>query len=210
MLMRRREALSAVAGFGFAACTTARRLVSFGDGRVYRWVGIRFAGDKSRAVVIELSERAQIHSKNLSRLVDERYFDGIDVHRVVEGRFVQTGDPSSRKENSTKAIGTGGPGYTLPPEFGLRHVRGAVGMSRLSDGVNPGQRSNGSQFFFVLKDSPELDDRNTVFGMVVHGLEVLDEISSTPVNGQGQPLTRHRIERTNGSTVSAQDALRGL
>ncbi len=207
--MRLREALSLAVSFGFASCTTVRRLTSVGKGRSYRWIGIRFSGDKSRTAVIELSELAPIHSKNLSKLVDERYFDGIQVHRVVEGRFIQTGDPLSRKA-TTRAIGTGGPGYTLPPEFGLRHVRGSVAMSRLSDGVNPGQRSNGSQFYFVLRDSPELDNRNTVFGRVVHGLEALDEISSTPVNGLGIPLAGCRIERTNGSTLSAQDALSGL
>jgi cyclophilin family peptidyl-prolyl cis-trans isomerase len=94
--------------------------------------------------------------------------------------------------------------------MGLKHVRGAVAMSRLSDTVNPSQRSNGSQFFFVLKDSPEFDGRNTVFGMIVQGLEFLDWLSNAPVNGSGAPIEPARLGRVRGSEVSAEDALRQL
>lgn len=207
--MRRRDALSLVAGCAFSSCTSARSLNPFTDTQVYRWIALRFSGKTSLTVVIELSERTPVHAKNLSRLVNDQYYCGLKVHRVVDGQFVQTGDPLSRSE-TTRPIGTGGPGYTLPPEFGLKHVRGAVAMSRLPDGVNPGQRSNGSQFYFVLKDSSEMDQRNTVFGMVVQGIEGLDEISRSPVDGMGKPLARYEIVRMKGSSVSADDAVKGL
>jgi peptidyl-prolyl cis-trans isomerase B (cyclophilin B) len=207
--MRRRDALCLVAGCAFSSCTSARSLNPFSETQVHRWVALRLSGKTSITVVIELSDRTPLHAMNLSRLVNGQYYCGLKVHRVVDGRFVQTGDPLSRSETS-RPVGTGGPGYTLPPEFGLKHLRGAVAMSRLSDGVNPGQRSNGSQFYFVLKDSPEMDQQNTVFGMVVRGIEGLDEIGQSPVDGMGKPLAKYEIVRTKGSSVSVDDALKGL
>jgi cyclophilin family peptidyl-prolyl cis-trans isomerase len=208
-MLRRREALVFMAGGALSACSSTRRLNPFRLGPRYRWVAMRLGGKKTGDVVVELSDRAPEHAQNFSRLVSARFYEGLGIHRLVDGRFIQTGDPLSRKA-STRAIGTGGPGFTLPPEVGLKHVRGAVAMSRLSDAVNPGQRSNGSQFFFVLKDSPELDGRNTVFGAVVSGLEFLDGLATLPVNGSGAPMERLWIRHIRGSEVSAEDALHQL
>ena len=205
----RRDALCAAAFSTFASCVSSNRFNPFGPEPRYRWVAMRIGGKKFSDVVIELSERAPGHAANFSRLVSARFYEGIGIHRVVEGGLVQTGDPLSRKR-STRAVGTGGPGYTLSPEVGLKHLRGAVAMSRLSDAVNPGQRSNGSQFYFVLRDSPEFDGRNTVFGNVVRGLEFLDGISSLPIDGAAAPVEPVRILRTRGSEVSAEDALKRL
>jgi cyclophilin family peptidyl-prolyl cis-trans isomerase len=208
-MLQRREVLVSAASLALSACVTTERLNPFGSVPRYRWVALRIVGKKAGDVVIELSDRAPNHAQNFSRLVSARFYEGLGIHRVVDGRFVQTGDPLSRK-GATRTIGTGGPGYTLAPEIGLKHVRGAVAMSRLSDTVNPSRRSNGSQFFFVLKDSPEFDGRNTVFGMMVQGLEFLDEISNFPVNGSGAPMESVKISRVRGSDISAEDALRKL
>lgn len=208
-MLRRRDALFSAVGLALNACVNPARLNPFGPAPRYRWVAMRIVGKKAGEVVIELSDRAPEHAQNFSRLVSARFYEGLGIHRLVDGRFIQTGDPLSRK-SSKRAIGTGGPGYTLSSEVGLKHVRGAVAMSRLSDTVNPSRRSNGSQFFFVLKDSPEFDGRNTVFGMVVRGLEFLDELSALPVNGSGAPVEPLRITRVRVSEVSAEDALRQL
>ncbi|MEY5015681.1 MAG: hypothetical protein RIS92_2039 [Verrucomicrobiota bacterium] len=208
-MLQRRELVFSAVGLALSSCVATERLNPFGAARRYRWVAMRITGEKVGDVVIELSDRAPTHAQNFSRLVSSRFYEGLGVHRVVADRFVQTGDPLSRK-GSTRAIGTGGPGYTLASEMGLKHVRGAVAMSRLSDTVNPSQRSNGSQFFFVLKDSPEFDGRNTVFGMIVQGLEFLDGLSNAPVNGSGAPIEPARLGRVRGSEVSAEDALRQL
>lgn len=208
-MLRRREAVSSLFGLALSSCVSFSRLNPFGPAPSYRWVALRLVGKKTGDVVIELSDRAPEHCRNFSRLVSAKFYEGLGIHRVVEGRFIQTGDPLSRKQ-STRAMGTGGPGYTLSAEIGLKHVRGAVAMSRLADAVNLGQRSNGSQFFFVLNDAPDLDGRNTVFGMVVRGIEFLEGISVLPVNGLGAPVDAVRIKRVRGSDVSAEDALRQL
>ena len=64
-------------------------------------------------------------------------------------------------------MGTGGPGYTLPPEIHRRHTLGAVAASRLADEINPSRRSSGSQFYICLKAMPDLDGKYTVFGHVL-------------------------------------------
>jgi cyclophilin family peptidyl-prolyl cis-trans isomerase len=93
------------------------------------------------------------------------FFDGLIFHRVVPGFVAQGGDPLGR--------GEGGPGYTFPDEFvpGLSHD--AAGMLSMA---NTGPDSNGSQFFLTLAPVARLDYLHTVFGRVVHGLEVLPRI----------------------------------
>ncbi|MDP9290814.1 MAG: peptidylprolyl isomerase, partial [Verrucomicrobiota bacterium] len=114
---------------------------------------------------------------------------GIAFHRVFPHTLVQAGDPLSRKKSRAK-VGTGGPGYTLPPEVRRRHAVGAVAMARLNDDVNPGRRSNGSQFYIALKPMPDLDGKYTVFGHVTSGMDVLDAISTVSPDSNDYPLDR--------------------
>src|SRR5207247_1262939 len=88
---------------------------------------------------------------------------------------IQGGDPNSRDENPFND-GEGGPGYTLPAEIGLPHVKGAVAMARRPDAVNPERASNGSQFYIALTDLPRLDGAYTVFGRVVAGWDAVERI----------------------------------
>src|SRR4029079_12775802 len=75
--------------------------------------------------------------------------------------------------------GIGGPGYTLPAEIGLPHVRGAVATARQADQVNPKRESSGSQFFIDLAKLPSLDQGGyTVFGQVISGMDVVDKIAA--------------------------------
>ncbi len=80
-------------------------------------------------------------------------------HRVFPN-LVQTGDPRSRWGEADKS-GTGGPGYTVPPEIKLNNVRGSVAMARLPDKINPSKLSNGSQFFASLTALPKIDGQYT-------------------------------------------------
>jgi cyclophilin family peptidyl-prolyl cis-trans isomerase len=105
------------------------------------------------------------------------------------------GDPFSRSKDSPD-IGTGGPGYTLAPEIGLRHTAGSVAMGRLPDRINPSRLSNGSQFYVALKALPELDGTDTVFGKVESGLEVLAGISEAAADNNAVPLERVVLKRT--------------
>ena len=85
-------------------------------------------------------------------------------------------------------MGTGGPGYTLPPEIHLRHTVGAVAMARLGDDINPGLRSSGSQFYICLQAMPDLDGKYTGLGHVTKGMDVLDNLSTQPADSNNNPV----------------------
>lgn len=130
-------------------------------------------------IVIRLAEaEAPRTAANFRRLVAAGYYDGTRFHRVVPGFVIQGGDPNSRNDNPNDD-GRGGPGYTLPAEIGLPHVRGAVAAVRRADAVNPARESSGSQFFISVAAQPSLDrDGHTVFGQVLAGMDVVDRIAA--------------------------------
>ena len=132
-----------------------------------------------------LPEVAPNHVENFIKLSQSGFYDGTLFHRVIPGFMIQGGDPNTRDQDKSK-YGMGGPGYTVKAEFNDRpHVRGAVSMARSQD-----PDSAGSQFFIVIKDSNFLDRQYTVFGEVVSGMEVADEIVSQQRDGQDNPLER--------------------
>lgn len=91
------------------------------------------------------------HKSNFMRLISEGYFDGLLFHRVIPRFMIQAGDPESREATSTRGLGNGGPGYTIPAEINNKfiHKKGALAAARQPDAGNPEFRSNGSQFYFV-------------------------------------------------------------
>ena len=93
------------------------------------------------------------------------FFNGLTFHRVVPDFVVQGGDPLG--------TGEGGPGYSFPDEFapGLHHD-GAGVLAMANDGPD----TNGSQFFFTLRETNRLNYLHSVFGRVVRGLDVLPRI----------------------------------
>ena len=150
---------------------------------------------KPRRVVIGLfDDSAPITVENFKSLARRRFYNGIRFHRIFPGTLVQTGDPLTRARlfapRTPLRAGTGGPGYTLPPEIREKHQRGSVAMARLPDAVNPARLSNGSQFYIMLTPEPKLDGQYTVFGEVLEGLDALDEISSLPADSNDFPLPR--------------------
>jgi len=145
-------------------------------------------------IVIELDDDAAPKTcENFRKLVAEGYYDHTVFHRVIPGFIIQGGDPNSKSDNRS-SYGQGGPGYTLPAEIKLKHERGAVAMARLPDTVNPQRESNGSQFYICVAACPSLDDGYTVFGHVVQGLDVADQIAAQARDARDNPLTR--IEMT--------------
>src|SRR5579875_1976339 len=123
------------------------------------------------SIVIELyPEVAPKTVENFEKLVKDGFYNNLTFHRVVPGFVVQGGDP--------KGNGSGGPGYDLPAEISSseKHLRGTVAMARLGDDVNPERRSSGSQFYICLEPQPGLDGQYTIFGGVVEGMNVVDQI----------------------------------
>jgi peptidyl-prolyl cis-trans isomerase B (cyclophilin B) len=112
--------------------------------------------------------------ENMTKLAASHFYDGTTFHRVVPGFMIQGGDPNS-KDRDPRNDGFGGPGWRIPDEpSGLHHARGAISMAKA------GPNSAGSQFFIVVADAPQLDDRFTAFGRVVAGMDVVDRIVAVP------------------------------
>jgi peptidyl-prolyl cis-trans isomerase B (cyclophilin B) len=102
-------------------------------------------------MLVELYDATPQHQDNFVKLVQEGYYDGLLFHRVIENFMIQGGDPKSKDAPAGQALGSGGPGYTIPAEFvdSLVHIKGAIAAARTGDAVNPQKRSSGSQFYIV-------------------------------------------------------------
>ena len=135
-------------------------------------------------ITIELfDEDAPKTVENFRKLAGDGFYDGLIFHRVIPDFMIQGGCP--------EGTGTGGPGYTFEDEFNQHKiVRGALAMA------NAGPNTNGSQFFIVTTDAaPWLDGKHTVFGRVSDGMENVDAIESTEIDGSDRPLEQQVIER---------------
>ncbi len=171
---------------------------------------IRFGKEKqTRTVVIDLyEESAPTTVENFKKLARKGFYNKVAFHRAFPGFMVQTGDPLSRSKDRSR-VGTGGPGFTLPAEINRPVKKGSLAMGRLPNVINPAKASNGSQFFIVLEPRPGLSGEYTVFGEVVSGLEVIDEISRKPVDTNNYPVERiiiRRLKIVPASEVPAMEA----
>ena len=174
-------------------CAIAPRTAGTGPQVAVMLVKVRKEKTPQR-IVIELREDAAPGTvANFKELIGKHYYDGMRFHRLFPHQLVQTGDPKSR-HGETGRSGTGGPGYTIPPEIRLKLEKGSVAMARLPDAINPTRASNGSQFFVCLEPVSGLNGQYTVFGRVTEGLDVLDAISALPVNSNDFPIEKVVIQ----------------
>ena len=151
------------------------------------------ASKEDQLVTIQLFDAdAPVTVANFKALAAKKFYNGLQVHRIIPETLVQVGDPLSRKDDRSKT-GTGGPGYTLPAEIRRKHVRGAVAMAALPPELNPARYSNGSQFYMTLSPQTQLDKDYTVFGQVTGGLEFLDSISRRGRDTNDYPLEKVTI-----------------
>ncbi|MCB0163520.1 MAG: peptidylprolyl isomerase [Anaerolineae bacterium] len=124
--------------------------------------------NKGDIVVSLNAAEAPEHVNNFIFLSKQGFYDGLTFHRVEPGFVIQGGDPLGS--------GNGGPGYTIPGEFNLKHTEGALAMARLPDQVNPNRESSGSQFYITLAPTEFLDGQYSVFGQVEEGMDVVRSI----------------------------------
>jgi cyclophilin family peptidyl-prolyl cis-trans isomerase len=151
---------------------------------------------QTRTFAIALDEEAAPYTVyNFKKLVKDKFYVKTKIHRAISNYLIQGGDPLTKK-NDRNVMGTGGPGYTLPAEIHLKHVRGAVAMGALSAKVNPKFESNGSQFYICLKDIPSQDGKDTVFGHVAGGMDALMEISAAVVDTNNNPINPIVVTKT--------------
>lgn len=113
---------------------------------------------------------APITVTNFIKLVNEKFYDGLTFHRVIDGFMIQGGDPDGD--------GTGGSKETIKGEFSsngvtnnLSHERGVISMARSND-----MDSASSQFFIMHEDNINLDGKYAAFGKVTSGIEVVDKV----------------------------------
>lgn len=118
---------------------------------------------------------APITVTNFINLVNDKFYDGLTFHRIIDGFMIQGGDPLGN--------GTGGSIKTIKGEFSdneinnsISHVRGVISMARSND-----YDSASSQFFIVHEDSTFLDGKYAAFGKVTSGMNIVDKIAKVEV-----------------------------
>ena len=120
---------------------------------------------KGRVTVEMRPDLAPKHVARIKELARKGFYDGVVFHRVIDGFMAQTGDPTGS--------GMGGSGQKLKAEFNKEpHTRGAVSMAR-----SQSPDSADSQFFIVFDDASFLDNKYTVWGRVIDGMENVDKIN---------------------------------
>jgi cyclophilin family peptidyl-prolyl cis-trans isomerase len=139
----------------------------------------RFKTERGEIVAELFADKAPLTVENFVNLARSGFYDGTTFHRVIAGFMAQSGDPTG--------TGHGGPGYQFDDEFSpeLRHDGpGVLSMA------NAGPGTNGSQFFITYGATPHLDDRHSVFGRVVEGIDVLGAIRERDPGRDREPGDR--------------------
>jgi cyclophilin family peptidyl-prolyl cis-trans isomerase len=114
---------------------------------------------------------------NFIDLAKKGYYDGIIFHRVISGFMLQGGDPTG--------TGRGGPGYSIPCEFGKGLAHTEPGIFSMA---NAGPNTGGSQFFITLAATPWLDGKHAIFGKVTSGQDVVDAIGRVKTAPGDRPV----------------------
>jgi len=142
---------------------------------------------KGRFTIRLLPEVAPKHAALFVKTAKTGGYDGTTFHRVIMGGIIQGGDPLTKDAAKASQYGQGGLGL-LKAELSERpFVRGTVAAVRRPSSLD----SAGTQFFVCLQPQPALAGQYTVFGEVVSGMEVVDQISTTPADGD---KAKERVE----------------
>lgn len=143
------------------------------------------------AIKIELMPQvAPMHATSTIYLTELGYYDGLTFHRVINGFMAQGGCPLGS--------GTGGPGYKYGGEFDPKVKHDRPGLLSMA---NAGPNTDGSQFFITFVPTPHLNNRHTIFGEVVEGMEVVKALEKQGTRS-GRPKKEMSIEK---ATISVED-----
>lgn len=165
-----------------------------------------------------LFDQTPLHKANFLKLADQKFYDGLLFHRIIENFMIQGGDPKSKNAEKDAFLGSGDNGYKIPAEFvpELFHQKGALAAARDN---NPEKQSSGCQFYIVqgkvwrteelraqvgrsarkpteeqmkvyttLGGTPHLDGAYTVFGQVIDGLGVVSTIAGKQKDERDRPV----------------------
>lgn len=137
---------------------------------------------------VQLFRDTPLHRANLIFLIKNDYFDRTVFHRVAEGFVIQGGNSDNASTNQKRHyIGS----YLIPSEFeaGHKHVRGAFSAAKYAK-QNVSKASSPYEFFIVQNENgaPHLDNDHTVYGKVIAGMDVVDEISNVETDSGEWPL----------------------
>jgi len=135
------------------------------------------------------SDQAPNHVRKFIELARQGFYNGTTFHSMVAHGIVQAGDPESKNPQARAKYGTGGFNLGLRPEISnVPFKQGTIVATIL-----PGEpNSAGSQFFICVTDQPQFNGQFTAFAHVVEGIEVVDKISTTPVDDK--QIARERID----------------
>jgi cyclophilin family peptidyl-prolyl cis-trans isomerase len=148
-------------------------------------------------------DKAPNHVANFLKLAQApgtEGYSGTKFHRTIPGFMIQAGDPNSRSEDVT-SWGQGGLDYTIPPEpSDLSHFAGVLSMAKKPTDFE----SSGCQFFITTNEAHHLDGVHTVFGAVVEGMDVVQQIASGEIakdsgDRPANPVTIESVEVLPGS-----------
>ena len=132
-------------------------------------------------ITLQLYDDMPITAGNFEKLVKDGFYNGVIFHRIIDGFMIQGGDPTG--------TGMGGPGYAIKDEFTKhnRNDRGTISMA------NAGPNTGGSQFFINLVDNNYLDKAHPVFGKIVEGMDVIDQMGKVKTGARDKPVKDVKI-----------------
>jgi len=172
-------------------------------------------------ITILLYNSTPKHRDNFIKLANSGFYDSLMFHRVIQNFMIQGGDPNSKHAVPGERIGSGGPGYEIDAEIGAPHIRGAVAGARTPNKLKKSSGSqfyivtgkklteedlnemeaakhikyNDAQRELYLKEGgyPYLDMEYTVFGEVISGMDVVDQISKAQKDEMDRPYEDIRM-----------------
>ncbi len=177
-------------------------------------------------IKVMLYDETPKHKENFLKLAKEGYYDGLLFHRIIDGFMIQGGDPNSKNADATTRLGSGGPGYTIENEIGFPHFKGTLAAARnnnpekrssgsqfyivtgkgpmTEDQLSSFERSHNitytpeqKELYLKYGGTPQLDMGYTVFGEVVEGLEVVDQIGKVKTAPGDRPIEDVKMKITS-------------